>query len=301
MILHNNVFRCLRENSDFGNLLDYAENNGIYFKEKNNPYWYPSLNAGIPITKKPDIIHQSTYVLHDVVHCVLPDPLPTTTKPIYVLTKILGEILSNVVADGYGIDILAKSGFVYDFSKRQVYPLFKAIVNNGHTVKEAVILMFRYVSYEVVFESGRDLLYSLVPEMDRVLVDRYLSRYNYFFNTDIVWNYRNYTKYFETDLPFFSDQLSTNKHLLKNEHYFYSHDDLYTFEEVITLFISHMEEVMSGRLSAKGDGKLLGDALSKYEVAGLPSVYPHITMVYGSVYEDEVQSVRKYLQNYYTL
>lgn len=116
-------------------LFKYVAEQGVFFRspvnrrEKN--YWLPGLNAGIPLVPKSDPVHQITFMAHDFGHMLIPDlivagPLTAQQRRCYIVYRMLSEALTLVLADMLFVDSLARAGITYDYSKRKIYPLFKA-------------------------------------------------------------------------------------------------------------------------------------------------------------------------------
>jgi len=122
-------------------LLHRALNLGPFFRapsnRRENIYWNPGGNGGIPYTPKinkltgiPDAIHETTYFVHDLNHHILmPDLVfEGTTDPlerrIQIICRMMSEALTLVAADMLFVDTLVRSGASYDFEKRKIYPLF---------------------------------------------------------------------------------------------------------------------------------------------------------------------------------
>ncbi|MNY85766.1 hypothetical protein D3C78_19660 [compost metagenome] len=296
MNFDNGIFQILKVDTTIRHMLEYAENNGTFFKKTNDSYWYPSLNAGIPITNKPDPIHQAIYVLHDIVHCVLPDPLPSTSEATYILTKIAGEVYSNIIADGYAVHVLNQQNVQYDFSQRKVYPMFQAVINNGTGPQEAILLLSKYILEEMFVGTGLLKIVDYVQPQDAHTVYEYFTHYDYFFSTDIVWNARNYRSFFGPNIAFYAGIINRNTHLLKNEHYFYITDDPTEVSVIIDTFEKHIRALFAGELIPKGDGILLGNLLSTYAINGNLSVYEHISMKYGHIEKEEYKQILNQLR-----
>lgn len=130
---NNAIYKEVYKNKLFKNLINNILNSGIFIrrasdrKEKN--YWLPGLNAGIPLTPKKDEFHELTFMFHDIMHFIYPDLLVVdnieSSKNKYIISRMMSEAFTLVLADMLFVDLLKNSGFDYDFSKRKIYPIFE--------------------------------------------------------------------------------------------------------------------------------------------------------------------------------
>lgn len=109
-------------------------NQGIFFKAASNRrernYWLPGLNAGVPLTPKKDSVHEATFLAHDLFHFLMPDLIYDGSNTegsyrCYVLSRMLSEAMTMVMADMVYVDTLKQSGITYEYSSRRIHPLFK--------------------------------------------------------------------------------------------------------------------------------------------------------------------------------
>jgi inosine/xanthosine triphosphate pyrophosphatase family protein len=185
----------------------YVSENGVFFRapktrrEKN--YWWPGLNAGIPYTEKKDAIHEVTYMAHDLGHFLLPDLIfkgysgsnEKVKREVYIIYRMMSEAVTLVMADMLFVDSLARSGYEYDWSKRQIYPLFKdtgIIFEKGNILPGLEKLLRANVAYCL---RGDDSLYR------KLLIDNgkgaenlelFKDKYAPFFVEDFRWTEHNY-------------------------------------------------------------------------------------------------------------
>ncbi|MEO2202440.1 hypothetical protein ABGV42_01635 [Paenibacillus pabuli] len=256
--------------------IEYAQDNGMFYKKSTNSYWYPSLNAGIPKTVKPDWVHQGTYRLHDLFHTILPDPLPHTNRFNYVITKFMGELFSNLIADGWAISILdQKCGVNYDYTQRHVYPLWKTHEELGYNPIE--------ILKEISTIVAKHFLYlEKAPEN----YENYIKHYSYFYDTDIVWNARNYDKHLASRRETLRKTAEDNLNLWKNEHMYVTSSSALDLEDIINIFITHIEGILSGSLMPRGNGVKLGNLLSDRDDL---RIFPHEKMKYGDISRKEYE------------
>eukprot|EP00811_Abedinium_folium_P032644 NODE_5673_length_1745_cov_4.501854.p1 GENE.NODE_5673_length_1745_cov_4.501854~~NODE_5673_length_1745_cov_4.501854.p1 ORF type:complete len:485 (+),score=183.86 NODE_5673_length_1745_cov_4.501854:54-1457(+) len=110
-------------------------NHGAFFRAAHTRrevnYWLPGLNAGIPFVAKKDPIHEITFASHDFGHFLIPDLIYTggtscNGRRIYILYRMMSEATTLVFADMLFVETLVRSGYEYDWTSRQIHPLFKA-------------------------------------------------------------------------------------------------------------------------------------------------------------------------------
>lgn len=205
IMIDHNVFMLLKENkylnspsvisSGIHEILKKSLKNGAFFRssktrrEKN--YWFPGLNAGIPLVEKKDEIHEITFAVHDLFHFVIPDillngKLTRKNKKNYIIGRMMSEAISLVLADGWFIQNLKKD-FEYDYSKRAIYPLFENIdLNNQENLKKAITSMVYYVL-------KGDINYLKEITNNEEAITNFKNKYDAFFVEDYKWTFINYS------------------------------------------------------------------------------------------------------------
>lgn len=118
-------------------LIEHTLNMGAFWRaaenRRQNTYWCPGLNGGIPVvSKKDDKIHEDVFRAHDFGHYIVPDLIFTGNDSIwhrraYVAYRMISEATTMSLADMLFVHALKTSGIEYDFSKRRIYPLFTAL------------------------------------------------------------------------------------------------------------------------------------------------------------------------------
>eukprot|EP01119_Soliformovum_irregulare_P018038 TRINITY_DN5466_c0_g1_i2.p1 TRINITY_DN5466_c0_g1~~TRINITY_DN5466_c0_g1_i2.p1 ORF type:complete len:1067 (+),score=393.58 TRINITY_DN5466_c0_g1_i2:284-3484(+) len=142
------------------NLQNHVLNFGVFFRaaknRRQNNYWNPGLNGGIPLTKKKDEIHEITFMCHDFGHFGIPDLIFVGNNSVrhrraYIAWRMISEATTMTLADMLFVDSLAKTGVEYDFSARKIYPLFLDLnvdlsekENRIFKLKEVVRANFHY-------------------------------------------------------------------------------------------------------------------------------------------------------------
>lgn len=183
------------------NVLSYVTNQGLFFKSPKNRreknYWLPGLNAGLPLVPKKDPIHEITFMFHDVTHFLMPDLVydggnSNLHKRVYVLYRMMSEAISLCMADMLFVDTLASSGVSYDFSKRNIYPLFTelALDIKHHFKRDVAKLLYANVQYAC---NGDDsYFHALYLSEDKTNLEKYKEKYERFFVEDYKWTVKNF-------------------------------------------------------------------------------------------------------------
>lgn len=172
-------------------LVGTAVQNGTFFRAKRTKrdgnYWLPGLNGGIPFTGKKDHIHELTYLVHDLMHQVMPDLVfDGNTSPAaqrtYEVARMMSEARSLVLADMLFTDHLATlNPGGYDWGKRKIYPLYTAMKEAGMTIEDIVWAVTVYVM------TGNDHLFPQGEE-----AQNFKNKYAPFFSADWRWTRENF-------------------------------------------------------------------------------------------------------------
>jgi hypothetical protein len=119
-----------------GHALAFAIDRGVFFRSaksrRDGNYWFPGLNGGLPYVPKGDAVHEGTYLFHDVMHQLMPDLVfdgadTRDHRRVYIAYRMMSEGVSLVLADMLFVDHLASRHPSYDFAKRKIYPLYRAL------------------------------------------------------------------------------------------------------------------------------------------------------------------------------
>lgn len=201
ILIDNSVEDFIQENdflqihSGMKNILLKCLKNGAFFRasktrrEKN--YWFPGLNAGIPLVEKSDAIHEITFGVHDLFHFVIPDVIfngvdSKLNKQTYVFSRMMTEAISLVLADGWFIQNLKEAGYDYDYSKRAIYPLFENLnLNDEAVLRDTIINMVYYV-----LKGDDKYLFNITH--DSIAIQNFRLKYDAFFVEDYKWTFINY-------------------------------------------------------------------------------------------------------------
>lgn len=208
IIKHNPIFKVMAHANDvkFHYLLENIENNGIFFRsgktrvQKN--YWNPAYNGGVPTTPKKDLIHESTFLFHDLVHNMFPDLIiperPTEfDRCVYIMFRMMSEAVSLVITDMEFIHQLVQYGESdepstptkeliknYDFTKRKLYPLYKSYMESD--MGQYNDFMNKFCKY-VIFGDEE-----IFVGMDKSIVDDFKKKYDPMICEDYRWTRANW-------------------------------------------------------------------------------------------------------------
>lgn len=195
---NNLIYKEVYKNKLFHNLINNILNSGIFIrrasdrKEKN--YWLPGLNAGIPLTPKKDELHELTFMFHDIMHFIYPDVMivdeSEKSKNKYIISRMMSEAFTLVLADMLFVDVLKSSGVSYDYSKRKIYPVFEKCKFDitPENIDKLEQLLWANTCFALL-GSEKELM-ELVK--DKETFDAYKDKYQRFFQEDYRWTHENY-------------------------------------------------------------------------------------------------------------
>ncbi len=177
------------------NALSFVIDQGVVFRaaasRRDGNYWFPGLNGGIPYVPKGDPIHEGTYMFHDAMHQLMPDLVfdgvdTPDHRRIYIAYRMMSEAVSLVLADMVFADGLANDPAHqdYDFSKRRIYPLYRAIDRN-----------LRENLYELLWRTVRFVLLGdpMGFPTDTEAWKNFEEKYTRFFVADFQWTRTNWS------------------------------------------------------------------------------------------------------------
>ena len=162
---------------------------GIFFRLKTNSrngnYWNPGF-AGIPFTPKKDPVHEISYLVHDIMHHLMPDlpydgSIDLSSRNVYLVSRMMSEAWSLVLADMLFIDELKKAGVQYDWRKRCIYPLYEELRDKGYGLKELLMTVTKFVI------TGD---YDHIPDSEAK--NLFVEKYAPFFSADWRWTRANW-------------------------------------------------------------------------------------------------------------
>lgn len=116
------------------NLIYNGLNNGAFFRNactrRSFNYWQPLSNAGIPAVPRADKLHETTFLIHDILHNLIPDLQLSNNddlnKAVYIVHRVIGEGLCLILADMYFPEALS-TVVDYDYDAKNIYQAFKHI------------------------------------------------------------------------------------------------------------------------------------------------------------------------------
>eukprot|EP01117_Protostelium_nocturnum_P011379 TRINITY_DN4128_c0_g3_i1.p1 TRINITY_DN4128_c0_g3~~TRINITY_DN4128_c0_g3_i1.p1 ORF type:complete len:1013 (+),score=345.52 TRINITY_DN4128_c0_g3_i1:212-3250(+) len=191
----------------YSQLIQNAINMGMFWRRaenrRQNTYWCPGLNGGLPVVpKKDDPIHEDTYRAHDLGHYVIPDLIYTGNSTIhhrraYIAYRMISEATTMALADMLFVHSLKSSGVEYDYDKRRIYPLFRDLGISFDDKKEFMKNLKRVVRANFFYcLKGDDSEYIKLLEengvKDRTTLERFKEKYMPFFVEDFRWTEKNF-------------------------------------------------------------------------------------------------------------
>lgn len=179
-------------------LLASSVNAGIHFRapgsRREGNYWLPGLNGGIPFTPKKDMVHELTYLFHDLMHHLVPDVLftgeedfPASARSVYIAHRMMSEAFSLVLADMLFVDSIRSTGIEYDYSKRRILPLYDEMALRPSNIDELRQILWRVTQYCVLGNRNAIRIKGSAPA-----ADAFEAKYTNFFIADFEWTVRNW-------------------------------------------------------------------------------------------------------------
>jgi hypothetical protein len=194
----------------FGSVLAAVLDGGVFLRSPGNRrernYWWPGLNAGLPLTPKADAVHEATYMAHDFGHFLVPDLLFTGSaaccsaagQRLYLVHRMLSEAVTMVLADMLYADGLRRQGVPYDWGARRIWPLLRAAeLHTGQTLLGAAGVDVRFLrallAANVAFALRGDAApwRALVGAAGEAAFAAFEAKYAPFFVADFAWTAAN--------------------------------------------------------------------------------------------------------------
>lgn len=178
-------------------------NMGVHFRapadKRSGPVlWDPGLHGGLPTSQKDDPFHESVYFAHDIGHQLIPRGMFEGTdterlRRVNLITNMLSEAFTMVLADMGFADAIRSSGHPYDYAARGIWPLLEAAGLSGAPIPHDRLL-------ELMLANGLFAVTGSTEAWERIVsgpgampaVDRFRSYYAKFFRADLVWNAANW-------------------------------------------------------------------------------------------------------------
>lgn len=281
--------------SGFRNLLNHSLYNGAFFRSAKNRreknYWFPGLNAGIPLVGKSDEIHEITFAVHDLTHFLIPDLLldidSKMNKKIYIITRMMSEAISLVLADAWFIHNLKKDT-EYDWSKRKIDPLFKDLnLNNRGTLKIVMINMINYVL------KGKDS-YLFGITNDKEDIKNFKDKYDAFFIEDYKWTFANYDN-MNSDISSFENwnkSIKDFKNDLQSVSEIVIKDDKKIVDELIKLYVDKIMYMIDNPIKVNIDSAI-SESFKKYMIGQMFIFSKYSFLSISKTYQDKILSYMK--------
>lgn len=276
--IENNKYISLHKKSDILTpLMNFVLKNGIFTRsslnKKQRNYWYPYLNAGLPLVPKKDEVHEVTFMFHDLMHHLIPDLIldgnfDSNNKETYIIYRMLSEAFTIVLADMVFIDVLVKNNIKYDWNKRKIYPVYRDMnieILDVSTLKE---ILWANVKFALLGDYNH--LNSLSSKES---LEPYYEKYEKFFVEDYRWTLNNFENMSKNKVNI-SNWYNTNSSLIKDDikiNYFsnktkkcktYSHKVEVIFNELF----SKIENIISSNSVEVNLNESIGNSFKNYMI-----------------------------------
>lgn len=199
----------LKENPHLGDwgldrMLGHMLNDGVHTRaasnRRENTYWAPGLNAGLPNVPKRDAIREIRFRFHDMMHYALApatDLVPPGTeltpeqRRVQHITRMMSESITVVMADMFFVETLEKCGVNYDYDSLPIYAKFyKQLDIPGATREEKITHLLRANVVHALTGDASLFAAMLKPDQESVLAD-YEREYNGYYVGDHRWTDAN--------------------------------------------------------------------------------------------------------------
>lgn len=188
---------------------------GVFFRSAANRrqrvYWFPGLNSGIPLTAKKDIVHETTFMVHDFGHFIIDDLVFTGSiknplhRAVYVTYRMISEAITMVLADIVFVHGIRRTDDTfYDYSTRCIYPL---VMDNP----DLQAALDRHDTNVIRAMCEANVRYCLEGDLrpwrslgaSESALEKFTQKYERFFQEDYRWTINNYDN-MAKDAEFFS-------------------------------------------------------------------------------------------------
>lgn len=184
-----------------GNMIDFlCEERGLFIKPPHyrlqGTYWNATSNAGLPIVRKKDPIHEGTFMLHDLFHMVVQDPLPfsikagvgsPTARGDFLSHRMASEAMTMVLADMHAVHTVGLTEKGYDTEKRRIYPIYRDILAHKGSIDIYDIVS---ANIDFCFTGETDSFKRLGAS--NATITSFTEKYDTFFSADYDWNDHNF-------------------------------------------------------------------------------------------------------------
>jgi adenylate kinase len=305
----SNKYINMQKVKDFGfdKLFNIALSNGGFFRSSKNRrqknYWIPGLNAGLPLVPKKDEIHELTFFIHDLCHFMMPDLVyaghtDKHSDQVYILYRMMSESITMVMADMYFIDCLNRSDVEYDFDKRKIYPLYKAIKAKNPTVevKDVLYANMKYCLF------GDDLFYkNMINVTDYEVLEDFKKKYEPFFIEDFKWTKRNLDN-MKSNKSIFRSWSNDNRKMIASQKLNTVNDfvqlNIHTksnpsevAEDIFKFVLNNIISQKENDVNLFSKEKNITDSFKKYMLGQIVIFYKFDFIPISKVYLEKIQSI----------
>ena len=197
------IARLIDAQPSIDNVIDFlCEQRGLFIKPPQyrlqGTYWNSTSNGGLPIVRKRDAIHEGTFMLHDLFHMVIQDPLPfdsslqpgsARARRNFVSHRMASEAMTMVLADMHAVHAVGLDEEGYDTSKRRIYPVYKDILAAHGPIDVYEVVA---ANIDFCFTGETDAFTSLGASIETI--ESFTQKYDTFFSADYDWNDHNYVQ-----------------------------------------------------------------------------------------------------------
>lgn len=301
MLNNNKYYKVCNKNIFFKNILSNIFNQGVFIRRASDRsqknYWLPGLNAGIPLTPKKDDIHEATFMFHDIMHFIYPDLIVTdnseNSKNKYIISRMMSEAFTIILADMFFISLLDKDNVNYDFNKRKIYPLFKEIAFDITNENKDKIREILWANTCFALLGEETLLKKLVK--NDVLFNEYKEKYQRFFQEDYKWTYENYKnviKSININKKWYDNMINISPDLIYScESYAINFDNTKSLKEQVHIIFEEMlNKLMSFSENKSTKDTSLKNAFIRYMIGQMNIFYKYET-IYNDVFQKEIVNI----------
>jgi inosine/xanthosine triphosphate pyrophosphatase family protein len=196
-VLSNRCFTGLGD-SLLGRLVDAALARGLFTSvgrtRSQQVYFWPGL-SGLPSVPRDSEVDEAKFLFHDLVHFLIgrlvPDgPMSEHERRVFVSWAMVEEAIALMLADGYFVDQLARSGVRYDFDQHKGYPFFRALGLAGQPLREEKLREVLWANVSFFVLGDRSAFESLGLDLEDPRARAYLDGFERFSLGDWLWNER---------------------------------------------------------------------------------------------------------------
>lgn len=200
IVLGNKYIKQLPKTDILRGLLIKALNEGAFSRYSNTKeealYWLPSSNAGVPIVPRDSYLHETKFMIHDILHQLTPDIIidtfDTAYKDIYVLSRMISETITMALADYIYLRRFAELNIFDDneYEELKNKKIYKTLENeydgffNGH-----YHILYNHTLFGI---TGKYVYRNTM--IDQELYERFIKWANNVYAGDFKWTCDNYNK-----------------------------------------------------------------------------------------------------------